>query len=73
MANNQINIDSILKEYDKQFVEIQNEIINILEKILKEKDLKKIKNICQKEIDIIKKDQQIKDFNNVYDMKGRII
>lgn len=73
MANNQINIDNILKEYDEQFAEMQNEIVNILEKILKEKDLKKIKNICQKEIDIIKKDQQIKDFNNVYDMKGRII
>lgn len=73
MANNQINIDSVLKEYDKQFVEIQNEIINILEKILKENDLKKIKNICKKEINIIKKDQQIKDFNNIYDMKGRII
>ena len=69
-----INIDRILNMYDKQYILMQDAFIEILEKIKAESDIEKIKSICNEEIDIIKKDQQIgEDFNNMYDMKGNLI
>ena len=69
-----INVDRILNMYDKQYILMQNAFIDILEKIKGEDDILKIKAICNEEIDIIKKDQQIgADFNNMYDMKGNLI
>lgn len=69
-----INVDRILNIYDKQFILMQDAFIDILEKIKKETDLEKIQAICNEEIDIIRKDQQIgKDMNNMYDMKGNLI
>ena len=69
-----INVDRILNMYDKQYILMQNAFIDILEKIKGEDDILKIKAICNEEIDIIKKDQQIgADLNNMYDMKGNLI
>jgi hypothetical protein len=60
--------------YDKQFIMMQDAFVDILEKIKGESDIEKIKTICDEEIAIIKKDQQIgQDLNNMYDMKGNLI
>lgn len=68
------NVDRILNMYDKQYILMQDAFVDILEKIKNETDLEKIKAICNEEIDIIRKDQQIgKDLNNMYDMKGNLI
>lgn len=68
------NVERILNMYDKQFILMQDAFIDILEKIKGESDIEKIKTICDEEIAIIKKDQQIgQDFNNMYDMKGNLI
>ena len=68
------NVERILNMYDKQFIMMQNAFIDILEKIKGESDIQKIKTICNEEIDIIRKDQQIgTDLNNMYDMKGNLI
>lgn len=69
-----VNVDRILNMYDKQYILMQDAFVDILEKIKNETDLEKIKAICNEEIDIIRKDQQIgKDLNNMYDMKGNLI
>ena len=69
-----INVDRILNMYDKQFIMMQDAFVDILEKIKREDDILKIKTICDEEIAIIKKDQQIgQDLNNMYDMKGNLI
>jgi DNA-binding XRE family transcriptional regulator len=69
-----INVDRILNMYDKQFIMMQDAFVDILEKIKGESDIEKIKTICDEEIAIIKKDQQIgQDLNNMYDMKGNLI
>ena len=68
------NVDRILNMYDKQYILMQDAFVDILEKIKNETDLEKIKAICNEEIDIIRKDQQIgQDLNNMYDMKGNLI
>lgn len=68
------NVERILNMYDKQFIMMQDAFIDILEKIKGESDIEKIKTICDEEIAIIKKDQQIgQDLNNMYDMKGNLI
>lgn len=68
------NVERILNMYDKQFILMQDAFIDILEKIKGESDIEKIKTICDEEIAIIKKDQQIgQDLNNMYDMKGNLI
>lgn len=68
------NVERILNMYDKQFIMMQDAFIDILEKIKREDDILKIKTICDEEIAIIKKDQQIgQDLNNMYDMKGNLI
>ena len=68
------NVERILNMYDKQFILMQDAFIDILEKIKRESDVEKIKTICDEEIAIIKKDQQIgQDLNNMYDMKGNLI
>lgn len=68
------NVERILNMYDKQFILMQNAFIDILEKIKGESDIEKIKTICDEEIAIIRKDQQIgQDLNNMYDMKGNLI
>lgn len=75
-ANHRVpfNVDRILNMYDKQYILMQDAFVDILEKIKNETDLEKIKAICNEEIDIIRKDQQIgKDLNNMYDMKGNLI
>lgn len=68
------NVERILNMYDKQFIMMQNDFVNILERIKEEDDIETIKTICNEEIAIIKKDQQIgQDLNNMYDMKGNLI
>lgn len=68
------NVERILNMYDKQFIMMQDAFVDILEKIKREDDILKIKTICDEEIAIIKKDQQIgQDLNNMYDMKGNLI
>ncbi len=65
-------LDSILKEYDRQFIEMQNEFINILTSIKNKDNIYEIKDLCQKNINIIKKDQSITS-SNIYDMNGKLL
>lgn len=69
-----VTVDRILRTYDEQFIAMQNEFVRILVEIKNETNLEKIKQICDREIDIIKKDQKAgEELNNIYDMKGNLI
>lgn len=70
---NKNDLKDVLLQYDIQFIEMQNEFVNILTKIQNSNNIFEIKNICNTQINLIKKDQEIKDLNNIYNMKGELI